>query len=142
MSSAADLLLAAPSETGAIIASDYPLGTFKGVNVDGLDPLKLAALQALLAARPFAEALGEYQPMAQASPTGPWLVKLPSELVERLIHISPQDQQALAERWVATDQAQEEGWSVEVADNFLGRLIPFAHTASFETKELYLWIYS
>ena len=142
MSAAADLLLAVPSEASAIVASEYPLGTFKGVNIDGLDPLKVAALHCLFTPRAFAEVLREYQPVAQASPSGPWLVKLPGEFTGFLTHVSPQDQSDLAARWASTDQAQEDGWSEQDADGYLGRLIPFAHTASFEGKDLYLWIYS
>jgi hypothetical protein len=142
MSSAADLLLADTSEASAIVASDYPLGTFKGVNVDGLDPLKTAALHSLLAQKGFADVLREYQPIAQASPGGPWLVRLPSELIMCLTHVSPQDQASLAARWASSDQAQEAGWTEEDADGYLGRLIPFAHTAAFDGKDLYLWIYS
>jgi hypothetical protein len=142
MSSAADLLLATPNDTPAILASDYPLGTFKGVSIDGLDPLKLAALHALLAERPFGDVLRDYRPVAQASPAGPWLVRLPSELILILGKVAPQDQASVAARWASTDEVQEVGWSQEFADQFLGRLVPLAQTASFEGKELFLWIYN
>ncbi len=142
MSSAADLILAAPNDAPAIVASDYPLGSFKGVNVDGLDPLKIAALHALFVDRPFVEVLREYQPVAQASPDGPWLVRLPGELIVLLGKISPPDQPSVAAKWAGTDQAREEGWSTEDADQFLGRLVPFAQSAAFDRNDLYLWIYN
>ena len=142
MASAADLILAAPNEASSIVASDYPLGVYKGVNVDGLDPLKLAALHALFVQRPFSDLLREYQPIAQASPAGPWLVRLPQELLILLGKIAPPDQPSAAASWSETDQAQEEAWSPEEADRFLSRIIPFAQTAAFEGKDLYLWIYS
>lgn len=142
MTSAADLILAAPTEVSTIVASDYPLGTFKGVNVDGLDPLKVAALHSLFVARPFPDVLRDYQPIAQASPSGPWLVRLPTELLGFLGNIAPPDQPSVAARWASTGLAQEEGWSPEDADRFLGRLVPFAQTATFEGQDLYLWIYN
>ena len=141
MSTAADLILAAPAEAPAILASDYPLGTFKGVNVDGLDPLKLAALHSLLVHRAFEDVVPGYQPAGQASPEGPWLVKLPAELIVSLSKISPPDQSAAAAKWASTDQLREEGWTEQDADGFLGRLVPFAQTAAFEGKDLFLWIY-
>jgi hypothetical protein len=142
MTSAADLILAASDEAAAIVASDYPLGSFKGVNVDGLDPLKLAALHSLLNGRPVEVVLREYQPVAQASPSGPWLIRLPGELIELLGKIPPPDQAAVAARWAATHLAQEESWTDQDADDFLGRLVPFAQTAAFEGVELFLWVYS
>jgi len=142
MGSAADLILAAPNEASSIVACDYPLGAFKGVNVDGLDPLKLAVLHSLFAARALPDILRDYQPIAQASPSGPWLVRLPHELLVLLGKIAPPDQPSVAAQWSATDQAKEEAWSPEDADQFLGRLIPFAQTAAFEGKDLYLWIYN
>jgi len=102
----------------AILTSDYPLGTFKGVNVDGLDPLKLAALHSLFADNAFADILRGYQPIAQASPQGPWLVRLHSQLIALLGNIAPPDQASVAARWASTEQANEEGWSPEDADQF------------------------
>ncbi|HMK07425.1 MAG TPA: hypothetical protein VK449_00165 [Anaerolineales bacterium] len=141
MSSAADLILAGPDDAPRILASEYPLGTFKGVSVDGLSPLELAALYSLLVHKAFDEALRECQPLGQASPQGPWLVRLPAELVESLLHISPQDQASMAARWASTDPTKSAGWTDEQADSFLGRLVPFAQSAAFEGKALFLWIY-
>ncbi|HLC05418.1 MAG TPA: hypothetical protein VJK02_20470 [Anaerolineales bacterium] len=142
MSSAADLILAASDDIPAIVASDYPLGTFKGVNIDGLDPLKLAALHSLLVHRAFGEVLRDYRPLAQASPKGPWLIKLPDELITFLGKIAPPDQASVAASWASTGEVQEEGWSQENADQFLARLVPLAQTASFEGRNLFLWIYN
>ena len=142
MGSAADLLLAAPSDAQAIVASDYPLGTFKGVNIDGLDPLKLAALHSLFVSKTLADVLRDYQPIAQASPKGPWLIRLPGELITSLGNIAPPDQASVAAKWASTDQVQEEGWSPEDADQYLSRLVPFAQTAAFEGKDLFLWVYN
>ena len=141
MSTAADLILAASGDASAILASDYPLGTFKGVNVDGLDPLKLAALHSLLVRKTFEDALRAYPPLGQASPEGPWLVRLPDELIAALNHIAPPDQASVAEQWASSEQAKEGRWSQQGADGFLGRLVPFAATAAFEGKALFLWIY-
>jgi hypothetical protein len=141
MSTAADLILADVADATQILASDYALGLFKGVNVDGLDPLKVAALHSLLLRRDFGEVLRGYQPLGQASPQGPWLVRLPDELLEGLSHIAPPDQPSVAAQWATTEQASEAGWSQEDADGFLGRLLPFAATARFENRALFLWVY-
>jgi len=141
MSSTADLILAAPGDIETIVASDYALGKFKGVSVDGLDPLKLAALHWVLVHKALKDILPEYHPVAQASPEGPWLVSLPDELIASLGKIAPTEHASLAAKWASTKQAQEAGWSEQDAEGFLGRLVPFAQTAAFEGKALFLWVY-
>ena len=141
MGSAADLILAADHEGPAIVASDYALGSFRGINIDGLDPLKLAALHSVLTEKAFNGLLGEYQPIAEASPNGPWLVKFPGELVGLLANIPPEDHASVAAKWASSDQLQEEGWSAQVAEQFIARVVHFAQNAGFEGKEVFLLIY-
>lgn len=141
MGSLADLIVASASDAQAVVASEYPLGAYTGVNVDGLNPLQLAALHSLLAGKDFSQVLGDYQPVAEASARGPWLIKFPADLIATLSNIAPQNQASLAAEWVSTDQLSEEGWSVEDAENFLARLVHFAHIAAFEQKALFLCAY-
>jgi hypothetical protein len=141
MSTAADLILATPDDVQAIVESDYPLGKFKGVSADGLDPLKLAALHWALVQRTLKDLLPDYHPVAEASPQGPWLVRVPDELIAALSKISPTDQPGVVAKWASTRQAQEAGWSEQDAEDYLGRLLPFARTAAFERKALFLFVY-
>jgi hypothetical protein len=71
MGSNADLIIALSSDAPAIVASEYPLGTFKGINIDGLDPVKLAALHSVFTAKDFSDLLEHYQPVSEASASGP-----------------------------------------------------------------------
>ena len=141
MGSLADLLLALSSDVPSIVASEYPLGTFKGINIDGIDPLKLAALHSLLTAKDFNDLLEHYRPVAEASASGPWLIKFPDELITLLANIAPQDYVSTAAKWASTDQVQEEGWSEQDAEQFFARIAHFAQTAAFEGKDVFLWIY-
>ena len=142
MGSLADLILAESSDVPTIVASEYPLGTFTGTNVDGLDPLKLAALHSTFTNRVFSDILGHYAPIAEASTNGPWLIKLPGELIQSLAGLDPQDYTSTAVKRASTDQAQEEGWSEMDAEKFLGQVVHFAQFAVFEGKDVFLWVYS
>jgi hypothetical protein len=141
MGSLVDLIIALSSDAPAIVASEYPLGTFKGINVDGLDPLKLAALHSLFTAKDFSDLLEHYQPIAEASASGPWLIKFPDELIAFLADIAPQDHVSTAAKWASTDQLQGEGWSEQDAEQFLARVVNSAQTAAFEGMDVFLWIY-
>jgi hypothetical protein len=141
MGSLADLLLALPGDVQDIVTSEYPLGTFTGSNADGLDPLVLAALHGVFSDQDFNDLLGHYKPIAEASPSGPWLIRLHNDLIQFLAGLAPQDYSATAVKWAATDQAQEEGWSEIEAEKFLGQIAHFSQMAAFEGKEIFLWIY-
>ncbi|GMR10223.1 MAG: hypothetical protein BMS9Abin28_1044 [Anaerolineae bacterium] len=141
MSSLADLIIATSSEVEAIVASEYPLGTFEGVNVDGLDPLQIAALHSALVDKEFGELLGGYQPVAEGSPSGPWLIRIPADLIAALAIISPDNQASIAGNWTTADQLQESGWSAQEAEKFLARLVRLAQVASFEEREVFLCVY-
>jgi len=141
MGSLADLILAESSDAPAIVASEYPLGSFKGANVDGLDPIKLAALHSTFTEVDFSNLLEHYKPIAEASTSGPWLIKLPGELIAFLAGLAPQDYTSAAAKWASAVQAQEEGWPVIDAEKFLGQVGYFAQIATFESKDVYLWVY-
>jgi hypothetical protein len=142
MDTLADLIVAGLDEGPAVLASEYPLNTYPGVNIDGLDPIKVAALHSRLAERDFEELLVEYNPMAEASPDGPWLVRLPAELIAALAGIAPQDIHDAAAAWVATEPLREEGWSEPQAEKYLARVSHFARQAAFEKKEVFLCVYN
>lgn len=142
MASLADLIVASDSDAQAIVASEYPLGKYPGVNIDGLNPLHLAALHALTKGAEFDQVLRDYQPIAEASASGPWLIKVHADLIAELANVPPQDLGELAARWARMDQVSGEGWTEEIAEGYLARLIHFSQTASFEGKELFLCAYS
>ncbi len=142
MGSLADLIIALSSDAPAIVASEYPLGTFKGTNVDGLDPFKLSALHSLFTTKESSDLLKHYQPVAEASATGPWLIKFPDELIALLADLAPQEYSSTAAKWASTDQVQVDGWSEQEAEQFLARVVNFAQIAAFEQKEVFLWIYN
>jgi len=137
----ADLIVAEMADTQSIVTSDYPLETFKGSNADGLDPLMLAELHALLTGQSPQELLTAYRPAAQASEQGPWLIHVPPEMVRRLADVAPQDHPALAVRWAASDRMREHATDEEWAERMLERAAFLAQSAAFEGKELFLVIY-
>jgi hypothetical protein len=141
MASLADLLVASPDDVPNILASEYPLGTYKGTNVDGLGPLNLAVLQTIFTAEDTNQVLEKYQPIAEASQEGPWLIKLPAELIECLASLAPEDHAAMAVQWASTEPMQAEGLHEQTAQQLIGQVAYYAQNASFEGLDLYLWMY-
>jgi hypothetical protein len=142
MESLADLILATLDDIKAIVDSDYPLGTYPGVNTDGLNPLHIVSLHEVMTDKDFGQLSGDYKPVAVGSTGGPWLIKIPAELIETLANIAPHDMAAMAALWASTDRIQEAGWSLQDAEHYFAQLVHFSQTALFEGKELFLCAYS
>lgn len=140
MGSLADLILASSTDVPSIMESEYPLGSFTGINADGLDPLNLAALHSVFTAEEIKSLLEQFHPIAEASSTGPWLIKFPDALIRSLADLAPHDYALIAAKWASTDAVQEEGWSAQDAEQHIGRLVHYAQTAAYEGKDLFLWI--
>ena len=141
MPSVADLIIASASDAPAIVASDYALGTYRGIKLDGVDPPKLAALHSLLGGGDVATLMAQYYPVAEGSSAGPWLVPFPAELIALLGKIDPQKEASVAEGWASTDSVRQDGWSADVAQQFLSRVTTFARNAAYDHRELYLLVY-
>ena len=138
----ADLLMASSEDAPAIIASDYPLGSYRGVNIDGLDPLMLVALHVSCTGKEFEQLAEQYLPVAQASENGPWLVQFPAELTEYLASLQPPDYPAAAESWTAVNMPAGVELSNQAGEKFLGQMGYLAQTAVFDKKVLFLYVYS
>jgi len=141
MGSLADLIVASSNDAEAIVASEYPLASFKGVNVDGLDPLQIAALHSVLADKTLEELLGNYEPIAAGSDSGPWLVKIPEDLIATLANVSPDNQASIGNQWVTSDALQGAGWSEQDVSGYLAQLVHFSQVVSFDNTELFLCAY-
>ena len=142
MASMADLVLAKSDAADEILSSEYPLNHFRGVNIDGLDPLMLSALHAQVTGSDLESAIELYRPIKQAADTGPWLVQVSPDLIEALGHIPPEDIPQASAKWADTPTMQQAGWSTQDAEQYLGQVHHFSQTAAFEQIELFLVVYS
>jgi hypothetical protein len=138
----ADLLMASSEDIPTIVASEYPLGKFRGVNIDGLDPLMVIALHASITGQAVEELMDSYHPVAHATESGPWLIQFPGTLTEHLSGLQPPDYPQVARVWAESYRARGEELSQVDAEKYLGQMSYLAQTATFDGKELFLWIYS
>jgi len=138
----ADLLIASSEDIPTIVASEYPLGEFRGVNIDGLDPLMLVALHASTSGEAFDPLMDSYHPVAQAAESGPWLIKFPGKLTEFLSGVQPPDYPQVARSWVDSYRERGEELAQHEGEKFLGQMCYLAQTATFDGKDLFLWVYS
>ena len=110
-----DLLVAGESEAALIAKSRNPVAEFQGIALTHLDIVKMTQLHAIVTGRPYKELLREYDPIVTVAPEGPWIFRVPVELVSRLASLPDAEQKSVAERWAGTEEFKRDRWTASQA---------------------------
>ena len=148
MSVLTDIVLARASEAEAVL-TQHPQRTWPHISANGLDPLQLGDLYALLLADPEADALDlsdEFLPIESEQgddEEGPWVMPWPTRFVALLAALSPSQLPALARQWLACDEPP--AWPQAALVGLLNELVPLAQQVQAsqthaEPMALMLWI--
>ena len=82
-----DLVLASESDVERIGESRVPSQDFPGIDVKGIDTIKLGTLHSFLTGKDFDSLLPEYDPVLSVSEEGPWVFRVPGELAAALANL-------------------------------------------------------
>lgn len=141
-----DLIIADPDEAPSVNAErGAHLKRWDCLPAKGIDTIKLGSLAQILTNRPpnDVKAVASYMTDAllhQASEDGPWVYLVPEPLQIALSALDEDSEEALAEKWAATEEFRLDGWnSMDVAD-FLHGLVALARRACESQKSLLLWM--
>lgn len=140
MSVLANIVMADAEEADAIGESSRPAEDWRGVEVKGLDAAKIAMLQSILTGQTFDEALGEYDPIYAAGEDGPWVIRIPDELVERLAALEDEVLEPIGEELAATAEFEMDGWPADEVQMVLAELAALAGIAANQGKALFIWL--
>jgi hypothetical protein len=133
-----DLLVAGESGAPLIAKSPNPVADFPGIALTHLDVVKMTQLHALLTGRPYKELLREYDPIVTVAPEGPWIFRVPLELVSRLATLPGAERKAVAERWAGTDEFKRDRWTASQAAAAFETICSLAKKASEPNAALFL----
>lgn len=128
------------SESEAICQSFNPLEDWRGIESKGIGPVKVATLQSLLTGQNFDEVFCEYDHAIAASDEGPWVIRLPELLVERLAELDEYALERVAEELVETEEFERDGWPLAAVQVFLEALADLANVALANDSALFLWV--
>lgn len=127
-----DVLIADPGEADAIAADLDPLSTRDGVALKGVDPVKLARLEALATGRSLesvmARSLGS--PLGTPGDDGPWVFAFPASLTAALAALDAEGLRALGARWAETEEFRLDRWPEPAVQDALRRLAAVARRAA------------
>jgi hypothetical protein len=135
-----DLVIGNEEDATTIANLHYPLGEFTGIDIKGVDTVKLTTLHSILSAEAFKDLLAQYNPIASASEDGPWVFVLPADLVARLAGLDDTEITDTAARWGNTEEFQLDGWSQTNVTDVLRGMAHLARQASAQEKRIFVWM--
>jgi hypothetical protein len=135
-----DLVIANEADATNIANSHYPLDDFTGIDIKGVDSVKLTTLHSILSGEEFKDLLAQYNPIASASDDGPWVFVLPADLVARLANLDEAELADTAAKWGNTEEFQLDGWSQSNVTDVLRGIAHLARQASDQGKHIFAWM--
>ena len=135
-----DLVAAPATDADRVANSVNPAAELGGIDIKGIDSVKFGTLHAILTGRSFEDLLPEYDPVVTVSEEGPWLFRLPTELVVRLASLAGGDERAVVSRWAATEEFALDGWSASDVARALDEIVALARKGLDAGHSLFLWM--
>jgi hypothetical protein len=140
MSALCDLVVATDDDVRAILSAPVPSQVFDGIDIKGIGPVKLVMLHTMLSGRTFEKLLSEYDPVAQTSEEGPWVLRLPNDLVQPLAQMSKEDRVLTDSHWAETEEFVLDSWDPAEVQRTLSAIYETEGLAKSSGHGLYLWM--
>lgn len=116
---------------------------FDGIDAKGLGQVEMGTLYAILSDTEYDESflVDDSSFAYTASDDGPWVQRVPGDMVRRLAAMADEDLPRIAEAWSQTEEFDPKyfGWKREDIDTFLPEIRRLAQQAIQEKKTLFMW---
>lgn len=141
MGTLTDLVLADEGEAPKIVGAVRPTSLFPGIEMKGLDIVKLTALQAIVTGQTWtADLVSQHPLVGQGSQDGPWVLLLSQEFIAKLAELPGERLPELVARWAATDEVKADRWAEPMVRDTLQKIIQLAQQAITRGKRMFLWM--
>jgi len=134
-----EFVVAAESDAEKIAGSENPAAEFDGVEMKGIDVVKLGVLQSALSGRPLVQLFPEYKTLAEGSDDGPWVTRIPDELVSALASMTDEERRRASDKWSKAEEFTMEQWESADVATALDSICEIARKAVSARKALLLW---
>lgn len=136
-----DLVLADESEAEAICKSMGPLQSWPGIDAKGIDHIKLGMLLSILTGEPYRDSfIDECVLLAEEPEDGPWVYRVPEQLVGLLADLDGDRLTQTATAWSKIEEFVLDGWSPPEVGSVLAELHRIAREARAQGKSLLMWV--
>ena len=133
-----DLVAATDADVERIARSQVPSQQFSGVDIKGIDTVKLGTLHSLLTGDDFEALLSQYDPVFEVSEDGPWVSRIPPALQSRLASMDATEMRRVADLWAATEEFKLDEWQPADVARVLESICTLATRADAAGQTLFL----
>ncbi len=134
-----NIIAAEEEEYAAVGESSCPLDEWSGIEVPGLDTVKVALLHCLLTGDTLQMALDLYEPFYVAE-NETIVLRLADALLEKLAVLDADALENVASELAATEEYEREEWAVEDVLGQLTELAELAQLAESQGQVLFVWM--
>lgn len=135
-----DIVVADETEAVAIAESPVPSQKWPGVDVEGIDVIKLGLLWAELSHQVYdPELVTAFSELHTASDEGPWVLRVPEPLAQLLADVNDATAASAAEVLVTKEEFEPDGWTVQDVRDVVVELGVLARQALGAGKSLVMW---
>jgi hypothetical protein len=137
-----DYFIATPTDIAECDFEESPSSRFPTFCAKRTDVVKLLGLQSLLSGISTETLLKSLDELVIPSPSpeeGPWVFRVPEDVVSALSTASPQDLTRLASEWANTEEWKLDGGTPDNIGELLVGLSGLFRRAKSEGKNAYLW---
>lgn len=133
-----DFFLATESQVASFDPEGLPADLFDTFHAKGVDTIKVDLLFAALTGRSFAEVANCGEVISDIESEGPWIFRLPDELLTCLAAIEPSELPSVAAKWHHSEDFA--GWAPNDVELVLRGLVALAKRAGSPDVHLYHWV--
>jgi hypothetical protein len=135
-----DLVVAADVDAERVARARGPAEEFDGIDIKGIDSVKFGILHSILTGRAFKEILPACDPVVTVSEEGPWVFRIPCDLVARLAAITGDEKRAAVTKWAATEEFALDGRPPSEVAHAFDEIAALARRAVDGGQSLFLWM--
>lgn len=136
-----DIVVADATEAANVAADSQHIQTWPGVDAKGVDSVKLAILWAMLANNPSkANAGTDFETLHETSDEGPWVFRVPEELVQLLAALDDAGVASTGAAWAKAEEFVLDGWNAAAVRSILCDLRTLARDTVAKRRDMLMWM--
>lgn len=140
-----DLIAAHPDDAQAILRTSGHANVWPTLETPGIGPMQLASLSLVLSGRAPAPAAqsriaNDFTKLASDGDEGPWIHRMPDELLALLAHLEEHQLDDMAQAWAGADEQVAHRWGGPGLPGLLAELSALAGSALAQGHSILVWV--
>jgi hypothetical protein len=136
-----DLVVVDVSKAGDVAESRNPAEEFQGIDIKGIDPVKLCELKAVLIGQPYDKAWNrDFEFVAGDKEEGPWLISFPNDLAAAIGGIAEDQVESTAEAWIGSGAFELDNWNTMDVIDVLWSMRGLLSAKRAPSEAAFLWM--